>query len=287
MDGEGILVAGGSGSIGTGIMEGLPKAQNFDKREGHDGLDFDAVRHAVKGKDMVFHLANIPAHRLSKDRPREVSMVNFNVTMNFLEACRINDIKMVFASSFGVYGRQEPPFSEEMLPRPETPYGVAKFACEDMMRVYNELYGMDLIVVRPSNVWGPKDYLHEPMQVLPLWAEKVKRGETIIVHGDRTSRDFTHISDFVDGFMRASQQGGFQVFNLSSGKEIRLLDVARFMTDKVEVVQLPGYETCRWVGDISKSRRVLGYDPKVDFWEGLEGYCRERIGAHWGPVQRV
>ena len=265
-----VLIAGGAGFIGSHLVERIG-GEVFDLRTGQDGLDFESVKSRVKGKEMVFHLANMPAHRLSVSSPREIIHNNYLTTLNFAEACRLFDVKIVFTSSFGVYGKKIP-FREDSPISPETPYGVAKKASEELLRVYHELYGLDMVVVRPSNVWGERDYLHEPLQVLPLWIKNVREGKELVVYGEKTTRDFTHISDFLDGLLKASGQKGFEIFNIASGQETRLLDIATFLSDKVVVKPLPRYEVERWKGDITKAREVLGWSPKKDFWEELKKY---------------
>lgn len=274
-----ILITGSAGFIGSNLAKRI-QAESFDIRTGQNGLDFDLVKKAVAGKELVFHMANIPAHRLSVENPYEVMKNNYLITLNFAEACRMHDVKIVFASSFSVYGQQENPFSEDMKMKPDTPYGVTKKACEELLQHYHEMYGTDVIVIRPSNVWGPGDELHEPMQVLPIWVNAVREKKPITVHGENTTRDFTHIDDFVDGMLLASQETGFDVFNVCSGKEIRLLDIANAITDKIKITELPKYETEQWVGDNSKLEK-LGWKPKKDFWKELEIYCQNRIGRNF------
>ncbi len=272
------LVAGSAGFIGSHLMKKLKGAEGFDIRTGQDGLDFELVKKSVKGKHLVFHLANKPAHRLSVENPYDVAKNNYMITLNFAEACRLHDVPMVFASSFSVYGKQAPPFREDMPMEPDTPYGVTKQASEELLRMYHDTYGMDIIVVRPSNIWGERDYLHEPLQALPTWVGNVKQGKPLTVFGKNTTRDFTHISDFIEGILLASKKKGWDVFNLAAGKEIRLLDIAQAISENVIVRPLPKHEAERWYGDNSKAKRELGWSPKIKFWQALAEYCRKRLG---------
>ena len=267
-----VLIAGGAGFIGSHLTEKIG-GEVFDLKTGQDGRELEAVKKAVKGKELVFHLANFPAHRLSVGNPHEIVRNNYLTTLNFAEACRLEGARMVFASSFGVYGKQDPPFSESSRLAPETPYGVAKKSCEELLKVYHDLYGMDIIIVRPSNVWGERDHLHEPLQVLPTWVRLAKGGKPLVVHGENTSRDFTHIDDFIEGILLASSKLGFNVYNLASGKEVRLVEIARFLSDNIKVEPLSGTEVERWCGDITKAREELGWEPKRNFWEEFRSYC--------------
>lgn len=271
-----VLVAGGAGFIGSHLVEQV-KGDVFDLRTGQDGKNLEEVKEAVKGKELVYHLANFPAHRLSIKDPYEIMHNNYLITLNFAEACRLEGVKMVFASSFGVYGGK-PPFREDSIMEPHTPYGVAKKSCEELLRVYHDCYGLEVIIIRPSNVWGPRDHLHKPLQVLPTWVEQARKGEELVVYGERTTRDFTHISDFLEGIMLASGQKGFEVFNIASGRETRLVDIARSLSENVRVEPLPKEEVEQWRGDITKARQVLGWEPKKDFWEEFSSYSKERVG---------
>ena len=274
-----ILVTGSAGFIGSYLYERLQaemSVDGFDIRAGQDGLDFGLVKTSMNGINTVFHLANIPAHRLSIDNPYEIIRNNYNITLNFAEACRIYDARMVFASSFGVYGNQKIPFSEDAQLMPKTPYGMAKKSCEELLKIYHDLYGLDIIIIRPSNVWGERDYLHEPLQVLPLWINSAKKGKPLVVSGKNTTRDFTHITDVVDALVLSEKLAGFEIFNVASGKEIRLLDIARSLSSNVVVKPLPAHETERWCGDISKAKKKLGWLPEKEFWPEFEKYCLEK-----------
>ena len=269
---SGILVAGGAGFIGSHLVE-QSGGEVFDLRTGQDARNMDQVKNAVKGKDIVYHLANMPAHRLSIDNPHTIMENNYIATLNFAEACRLHDVPLVFASSFGVYGNnQKLPFREDAVLHPDTPYGVAKKSSEELLKIYHDLYGMTIAIVRPSNIWGERDYLHEPLQVLPLWMKAANEGKPLIVYGEHTTRDFTHISDFLAGIRKAADCKGFDIFNIAAGKEIRLLEIAQSISGTIDVRPLPKTEVERWEGDIAKARNILGWEPKKDFWKEFALY---------------
>ncbi len=273
-----ILVAGSAGFIGSHICGRLAFAEKFDIRTGQDGLDFGLVKSMVEGKRLVIHLANKPAHRLSVNNPYEIAKNNYLITLNFAEACRLSDASMVFASSCSVYGKQAVPFRENMDMKPDTPYGVTKQASEELLKMYHDTYGLDITVIRPSNVWGEGDILHEPMQVIPTWIKSEKEGKPLVVFGENTTRDFTHISDFTEGFLLACRPKGWNVYNLSSGKERKLLDIAAAISGNVVVKPLAAFEAEKWQVDNSKARRELGWEPKIEFWHALSEYCMQNLG---------
>ncbi len=290
-----VLVAGGSGFIGSHIVKRLESAGHdvivFDIRGSPslDARDFELVRRYVMDCDIVFHLAASPAHRLSVNNPYKVVENNNRALETFAEACREFKKNLIYASSFAVYHSNKMPFSEDLsleTMNAGTPYAVSKMYCESLLKNYFDLFkAYSVIVIRPSNVWGPEEHLHQPLQVLPLWVDAAKNGGEIVVYGRDTSRDFTYIDDFVDGWMAAfdfmlkgDDKNFFEIFNLAGGKEVKLLDVANLLTNKfsarVSVKEIPDFEVVRWGGDLKKSGRILGYSPKHEFWATFENHIK-------------
>lgn len=284
-----ILCTGGKGFIGTNLVAAL-------KKEGHEVESFDLVDgqncnnlHELEiymedDKDVVFHLANIPDHRTSYKRPNEIIHNNFISTLNVVECCRLYDVKMIFTSSFSVYGNRMTPWYECTTLHANTPYAFAKVISEKMLMQYNRLYGITPIIFRLSNVYGPHQELHKPLQVIPLWLEQIKKGRSLYVAGLNTNRDFTHVDDIVDGLIATISSGlldyskHLEIINLCTQRTIYLGAVAEFLSDEeIVFTDLPEHEAENWWGDNSKAKRLLGWEPKKDFWTELKKMKAEAL----------
>lgn len=274
------LVIGSEGFIGSHLKEEL-NARGFDRKIGMNALDQDLVKREVFQQDTVFHLANIPSPKFSVSDPHFIVHNNVVTTLNIVEACRIYETKLIYLSSYSVYESNEPPYTEDMQLHPKTPYGTSKLICEEILQNYHERYGVNIVIIRPSNVWGGRDYLHAPIQVLPLWLKLARKGKPISINGKELTRDFTYISDLIEGIKLASELDGFHLMNMSGGKMISMYDVAKKICDEMGVELLikdsnPN-EPKRWWGDISLAKKLTGWEPKVDFWKKFEEYKKERL----------
>lgn len=278
-----IFVAGGSGFIGTNLVKRLEKeghtVQNLDIRNGPDCnvAYFPRIKFFMQHQDMVIHVANIPSHRLSMNDPRTVILNNYYTTLSICEAVRQSDScnKIVFLSSFAVYGRQLPPWNEYTPLNGTTPYGLCKIQCENLLHKYHEWYGIDVIIIRPSNVFGEHEELHKPLQVIPKWFDDLCCDRPLVVYGNETTRDLTYVGDIVDGIISASKKTGFEIYNLCSGTPVLLKDIAEKISNKVETVNLPDYETKEWYGSYEKAKKELGYKTTKTVWEWLDERKRE------------
>lgn len=272
-----IFVAGGSGFIGTNLIKQLKILDlgdhavcNFDICDNpiNNACNLERVMFSMSNIDIVYHLANIPACRLSMGNPHEIIQNNYNTTLNIAEACRRSDRKIVFLSSFSVYGKQLPPWDEETPVKATTPYGLCKIQSEMLLYAYHEWYGLDVIIIRPSNVFGPHEDLHKPLQVLSLWFDATKNNRPLVVAGKETVRDFTFVGDVVNGIINASKLNGFRTYNLCSGRPMRLLDLAQSISDNIKIVDLPEHETKIWFGSFKKAENDFGFHPTktVEEW---------------------
>ena len=300
------LVTGGAGFIGSHLVERLLRdghsvaiLDDFNdfydsqiKRANISGVAKDVTVHDVDlrdgGKvakvfrnekfDAIFHLAARAGVRPSIQQPQLYYDTNVAGTVHLLEAARSNGVgKFIFASSSSVYGAaRRVPFSEdEHLTQTLSPYAATKIGGEFLCSTYSHLYKIRVVALRYFTVYGARQ---RPDLAIHQFTRKIHGGETIDQLGDGTTRrDYTYIEDIIQGTMAALKYGGpaFDVFNLGESDTIELKDliaaIEKTLGKKAKINRLPEQPgdmplTC---ADISKARKLLGYDPKTKFEDGL------------------
>jgi UDP-glucose 4-epimerase len=296
------LVTGGCGFIGSNLAEYLV-SQNHEvrildnlstgKRENisafadrvefieGDLLDKAAVARAVYGVDYVLHQAALPSVPRSIEDPETSNRVNVEGTVILLHACvKAGVRRVVYAASSSAYGDQPTLVkSEDLLPRPKSPYAVAKLAGEYYMQAFTACYGLETVALRYFNVFGPRqDPTSQYSAVIPKFITAMLHGESPTIYGDGTqTRDFTFVLNNVLANVAAAQApdvaGG--VFNIACGTSFSLLDLVReinsILGTSIEPVFAPprAGDVRHSLADISAARAALGYDVVVDFHEGL------------------
>lgn len=295
------LVTGGAGFIGSNLARALvargDEVRVLDdlstgRASNLDGVDCEFVRGdlrdagtvdaAVAGCDRVFHLGALPSVPRSIADPVRSNEVNVLGTLNVLEAARRGGVgRVVFASSSSIYGDQPVPVkSEDLPPRPLSPYAVSKLAAEKYCQVFHGVYGLETVCLRYFNVFGPRQDPGSPYAaVVPIFTSRILDGLPPLVNGDGTqSRDFTFVDNVVDGNLRAAEAPGAAglVMNVACGGSISVNRLAS------EIARLLGREDLAPVhaparagevrdsrADIGLARRILGYEPSVAFEDGL------------------
>jgi|SoiMethySBSTD1v2_1073268.scaffolds.fasta_scaffold125263_3 UDP-glucose 4-epimerase len=297
-----VLVSGGGGFIGSNLVERLVRdgrrvrvLDNF--ATGHrdnlaDVLDeiellegdiqsYERVHNAVRGCEVVFHQAALPSVPRSIQDPLTSNASNVIGTLNVLLAARDEGVRrVVFASSSSVYGANpELPKREEMATIPIAPYAVSKLAAEGYCRAFFNVYGLETVALRYFNVFGARqDPLSQYAAVIPRFVVSILNGARPVIYGDgEQSRDFTYIDNAVDANLlaaRAEDVGG-ETFNIACGEritlnrlvtELRAVSSAEF--DPVYAEARPG-DVRHSLADISHAGEKLGYEPNIDFHEGL------------------
>jgi UDP-glucuronate 4-epimerase len=234
---------------------------------------FHRVKFAV-----IVHLAARAGVRPSIQQPQLYYDTNVIGTLHLLEAARVTGVKrFVFASSSSVYGASKiVPFSEDQhLTQTLSPYAATKIAGEFLCSTYSHLYQLSVVALRYFTVYGPRQ---RPDLAIHQFTRRIHAGQPIEQFGDGTTRrDYTYIDDVIQGTMAALQYEGprFDIFNLGESETIRLKDlivaIENVLGKKAKINQLPEQPgdmplTC---ADISKAKKLLGYNPTTGLSKGL------------------
>lgn len=224
--------------------------------------------------DYVFHFGAIAGVRYSMKHPEEYHLINVQGTINMLEKFK-NVKKFVFASSSSVYGNlplSDLPVSEDHLLNPISPYGESKKHAEEICTTFSKDYGSKIAILRFYTVYGPRQ---RPDEAFTKFIRLAQDEKPISVYGDGSKeRDFTYISDIVNGSILAAMNGE-GVYNLGTGKPITvnhmISAIANSMgkTIKKIFVDSPKGDVEKTHADISKAKRDLGYFPKVSLEKGI------------------
>lgn len=304
-EGSVFLVTGGAGFIGSNLCEALLQMGHTvrcldDLSNGHieniesfqknpnftflkqDIRDLDACMEATRGVDYVLNQAAWGSVPRSIEMPLLYEEINIRGTLNMMEAARQNGVKkFVYASSSSVYG------DSTVLPKKEggegellSPYALTKRTDEEYGKLYHKLYGLDTYGLRYFNVFGRRqDPNGAYAAVIPKFLKLLMKGERPVIHGDgKQSRDFTYIDNVIEGNLRACLAGSEaagEAFNIGAGGREYLIDVYHALCKSLGVEIEPVFGPPRKGdirdsnADISKARKLLGYDPSYDFASGI------------------
>lgn len=299
------LVTGGAGFIGSNLCEAITdmgyqvrcldnlstgKRENVDlliDRENYtfiegDIRDLDTCMEACKGVDYVLNQAAWGSVPRSIEMPLFYEEVNIRGTLNMMEAARQNGVKkFVYASSSSVYG------DHPVLPKVEgqegnllSPYALTKRVDEEYGKLYYKLYGLHTYGLRYFNVFGRRqDPYGAYAAVIPKFLKQLMGGEVPTINGDgKQSRDFTYIDNVIEANLRAclaSEEAAGNAFNIAYGGREYLIDIYYDLCKALELDVEPNFGPDRpgdikhSNADISKARKMLGYDPDYDFEKGI------------------
>jgi len=295
------LVTGGAGFIGSHLTEELVrrghtvrvadslvtgKRGNLDHIPGVEFLEGDLAdlpfaQRAVNGVQYVLHQAAIPSVPRSVKDPITSNRANVDSTLNLLVASRDAGVRrLVFAGSSSAYGNAATlPKREDMPDDPLSPYALQKVIGEQYLRLFTQLYGLQTVSIRYFNVFGPRQDPSSPYSgVISVFATALLETRSPTIYGDGgQTRDFTYIANVVDGVLRAcdAPNASGEVINVATGGRISLNELFQKMRAIVGGTVEPTYSDPRpgdvrdSQADISKARRILGYEPSVSFEEGL------------------
>jgi len=296
------LVTGGAGFVGSHIVrrlvaddqlvrvvDNLSTGHSVHLKDVRDWIEFvdgdladeRVTDEAVRDVAYVLHQAAIPSVQRSVCDPIVTNRSNVTATLNLLESCRKAGVRrFVYAASSSAYGDTEVlPKTEEMPPNPLSPYALQKFVGERYCKLYYDLYGLETVSLRYFNVFGPNQDPHsEYSAVIPKFITKLLANERITVYGDgEQSRDFTYVENVVEAnllALRAFEVSG-NVCNIGCGEHITLNKLIRLLEEILGVKSNVNYaapkpgDVRHSLADITRARRLLGYEPKVMVKEGL------------------
>jgi UDP-glucose 4-epimerase len=228
----------------------------------------------------VFHLAGHCSVTQSIDRPKEYIEHNLMKTLELAKACAEGQTRLVFSSSAAVYGYRETPAKEDSELDPTNPYGATKMSAENWFRVYQNNYGLDYVVLRYFNVFGPRQSAGSPYAgVIANWVHNIWMKKPLIVYGDgHQTRDFVSVHDVARANIKAMEFDSheYPTFNICSGIETNLnevIDSFKEMTKhsfEVKHEKARESEVRSSVGDNKKALDSLEWKPEVGLYEGLK-----------------
>jgi len=307
-----ILVTGAAGFIGSHLCERLVQTHQvigldnfcdfYDpaiKRENTSQLipqkNFQLIETDIRDEnslnelfsrnkiDLVMHLAAMAGVRPSIEDPKLYNEVNITGTVNLLEECKKHEIgKFIFASSSSVYGNNKKvPFCEsDPVDHPISPYASTKKAGELICHTYHHLEKMSIACLRFFTVYGPRQ---RPDLAIIKFTRRILEGKSIPVFGDgSTRRDYTYIDDIIDGIIKTIDHVNsgwkFDVFNLGESRSIELNKMISVIEDELGRKAVKEFHPMQpgdvnvTYADISKSRKILDYDPQTDFENGIKKF---------------
>lgn len=234
--------------------------------------------------DIVMHLAAMAGVRPSIENPILYQEVNCMGTQNILEEMKVHEIKnLVMASSSSVYGNcKEVPFREDMVvDYAISPYAATKKANEVMTHVYHKLFDMNVIMLRFFTVYGPKQ---RPDLAINKFTRLMLEDKEIPMFGDgTTSRDYTYIDDIVDGIIKScnycmSNKDVYEILNIGNSSPVSLKEMIETIgkalgkTPKIKQLPMQPGDVDRTYADVSKAKKLIGYEPKVSFKQGIKKF---------------
>jgi UDP-glucose 4-epimerase len=311
-----ILVTGGAGFVGSHLAGRLVRLghdvrviDNFSTgRRGNlaalapgaelvegDIRSYERASTAVRGCEIVFHLAALPSVPRSVQDPLTSHEANVTGLLNVMLAARDARVRrLVYASSSSVYGANaELPKREEMTPAPISPYAVSKLAGEGYCRAFGVVYGLETVALRYFNVYGPhQDPRSDYAAAIPNFISALMAGRAPVVFGDgEQSRDFTYVDNVVDANVLAmdAPEARGRVYNVACGERVTIneliAELRELLGSSVEAEYRPPRpgEVRHSLADIAAARRDLGYEPAVALRDGLERTI-EHLRSEIAPV---
>ena len=295
-----ILVTGGAGFIGsnivdelvekkhkvvivdnlaTGNIKNVNKKAKFYKVSVCDKKKINEIFKKEKIDIVIHHAAQLDVRKSVAD-PCFDADVNIKGTLNILEACKNTKVKkIIFASSggtiYGECGSKAP--DEKSFANPLSPYGVAKLSVEHYIKAYNALYGLKYTILRYANVYGPRQDVNGEAGVVAIFIGKMTANKEVFVFGDgKQLRDYVYVKDVVSANIKALTKGNNEIINIGTQKTFSVNQLVKELSLIINYKNKPIFkpkrngELFKSFLNISKAKKVLGWQPKVDIVKGLK-----------------
>ncbi len=258
-----------------------------------DIRDQELAIKVAKGIDTIIHLAANTGVGPSIEKPQVDMSVNIIGTFNYLEASRVNKIsKFIFASSGAPIGEVEPPIHEEIPPHPLSPYGASKLAGEGYCSAYKNTFGIETVVLRFGNVYGPGSI--NKSSVVAKFIRKAINEDILEIYGDgMQTRDFIYIDDLINAIIIAVEKHniGGEIFQIASNQETTIIEMTNKLINElkkqgvkninIKNISIRTGDMKRNFSDTSKAKERLGWNAQINLTEGLSktvSYFLNKIG---------
>ncbi|MBI4174894.1 MAG: GDP-mannose 4,6-dehydratase [Candidatus Aenigmarchaeota archaeon] len=301
-----VLVTGGAGFIGSHLIDAmisekperivavdnffLGEKENLSDAasrfgivvENCDAADYNKMKEIVKRNrtDVIFNLAMVPLPT-SLEKPSWAFDINVDITRVVCELGREGHYgTLVQFSSSEVYGTGLHNKMTETHPLlPCTPYAASKAACDHLVHSYHKTFGLDMLIIRPFNNYGPRQNDKSYAGIIPITIKRIMNGQTPIIFGTgKQTRDFLYVEDTVrataDAFKSASTRG--KIFNVASGRETSINDIVAAICKEMDWTKQPKFEkrrpgdVDRHLGDIELAKKLIGFRPTVRLEDGIK-----------------
>jgi UDP-glucose 4-epimerase len=280
-------VVGCDNMIG-GDLNNLPEGIHFEEA---DCCDVDAMKRLTQDVDLVYHCAAIATEGLSVFSPALIAKHVYENTAGLLAGAASNKVnRFVFCSSMARYGVGKPPFREDHAPRPEDPYGIAKYAAELLVANVCDTHGIEYGIAVPHNIIGPKQKYDDAFRnVASIMINRMLQGKQPIIYGDgEQTRCFSFVQDCVEPLIRIGTIPELtkEVINIGPDEEtVTINELARILAEllafDLHPIHVPTRprEVKNATCSADKARRLLGYESKVSLRDGLQSMI-DWIRAH-------
>jgi UDP-glucose 4-epimerase len=265
--------------LSGGFRENVPDAAEWVEGDIRDADFVESLWHSGE-YDYVYHVAAYAAEGLSHFIRAYNYRTNLEATMLLVNQSVLHDVKrFVFTSSIAVYGAEQTPMSEDMIPRPEDPYGISKYACELDLAAAHDIFGLEYTIFRPHNVYGERQNISDPYRnVIGIFMNQVLQGQPMPVFGDGLqTRAFSHIDDVAPLIAKAPlvEASRNEVINVGADQPYTILELADAVASALgvsrDVVHLPArQEVVHAFSSHEKARQIFGVSPSIGLEEGIQ-----------------